>query len=305
MSGSPLDWGFDEDISDPTAGGWFWKQFYLKNGKTVKEDKEVYYPDVCHKFALDFIDRNKDKPFFLYYASHLVHAPILRTPDSKPGGNLYAENIAYLDKQVGDLVAHLEKLGLREKTLIVFSSDNGTARQSRTVHGRALSGSKGSMWEGGAHVPFIVSWPGVTPAGKATNDLVDFSDLFPTFAGVAGAKMPEGVIFDGKSFLPRLKDQAGTPREWIFVQLGRNWFVRDSRWKLDESGNLYDMKDAPYTEKAVPADASDEAAKAARQRLGDVLAKLNPATGKSEPQGKGKMNNKKRQRKMGRAAAAP
>ena len=305
MGGSPMDWGFDESVTDQTAGGWYWQKSYIKNRETVRVDSEVYCPDVYHKFALDFIDKNKDKPFFLYYASHLVHGPIVRTPDSKKDGNTYAENVAYLDKQVGDVVAHLEKLGLREKTLILFASDNGTARQSRTVNGRGLSGSKGSMWEGGSHVPFIASWQGVTPVGKTSKALVDFSDLFPTFVEAAGAKMPDGVTFDGKSFLPILKGEAGVPREWVFVQLGAKWFVRESKWKLDQSGNLYDMTDAPYVEKAVAAEAADADSKAARQRLGAVLAKLNPAGGKSEPPGKGKMTNKKRQRKLDQKTAAP
>jgi len=83
-------------------------------------------------------------------------------------------------------------MGLREKTVIVFSADNGTARASRTLKGRALSGQKASMLDCGAHVPFIASWKGTAPAGKVLKDLVDFSDLFPTFAELAGAKMPTG-----------------------------------------------------------------------------------------------------------------
>ena len=104
VGASPGDWGFDEFITDPTASGWFWKTSYTKNGKEVQTDKEIYYPDVCHEFALDFIKRHRDQPFFFYYASHLVHGPILRTPDSKPGASaeqLYADNVSYLDKQLG------------------------------------------------------------------------------------------------------------------------------------------------------------------------------------------------------------
>ena len=102
MGAMPTDWGFDESVSDWTAGGWYWQDRYFKNGATEKAEKGAYQPDVMHQFALDFIRRKKDGPFFLYYPSHLVHRPIVRTPDSKPGGNLYEENVAYLDKQVGD-----------------------------------------------------------------------------------------------------------------------------------------------------------------------------------------------------------
>src|SRR5581483_4318804 len=100
-------------------------------------------------FSIDFITRHKDEPFFLYYAMHFVHKPTLHTPDSSPGGpkagpEYYDDNIAYMDKQVGEIVATLDKLGLRQKTLLIFSGDNGTARgYPSTVHGRMLSGFKG------------------------------------------------------------------------------------------------------------------------------------------------------------------
>ena len=87
MSDSPGDWGFDEYITDPTASGWFWKDNYTKNGKEVKFDKEVYYPDHCSDFAVDFIRRHKDQPFYFYLSEHLIHGPILRTPDSKEGAD--------------------------------------------------------------------------------------------------------------------------------------------------------------------------------------------------------------------------
>ena len=90
MGATPGDWGFGEYITDPTAGGWYWQKSYTKNGQLVETDKEIYYPDVAHDFAVDFLRRHAagdaaaGKPFFLYYPSHLVHGPILRTPDSKP-----------------------------------------------------------------------------------------------------------------------------------------------------------------------------------------------------------------------------
>lgn len=286
VGASPGDWGFDEFITDPTASGWYWKTGYNKNGKEVQTDKEIYYPDVCHEFALDFIKRHRDQPFFFYYASHLVHGPILRTPDSKPDASperLYSDNVSYLDKQLGDLVAYVDKLGLREKTVIIFSADNGTARASRTLKGRTLSGQKGSMLDCGAHVPFIASWKGTAPEGKVLQDPVDFSDLFPTFAELAGGKMPAGFAFDGRSFAPQLRGQPGNPRDWIFVQLGANWYARELKWKLDNQGELFDMTDAPFVEKPIAADKQDAGASAARKRLQAVLDQLNPAAGKTVP----------------------
>jgi len=289
MGETPADWGFDEYITDRAAGGYFWQQKYTKNGETVDAGKEIYFPDVAHEFAVDFIKRHKDRPFFLYYASHLVHGPILRTPDTKPGTTdgkaLYADNVAYLDKQVGDLVAVVDRLGLAERTLVVFAGDNGTARGSGTIRGRALSGQKGSMKDCGAHVPFIAAWKGTAPEGKVLKDLVDFTDLSATFADLAGAKRPEGVVFDGHSFAPQLRGQPGQPREWIFVQLGAKWYVREMDWKLNNDGELFNMTEAPFEEKLVAADAQDQAAAAARKRLQAVLDKLDPAGGKTDPGG--------------------
>ena len=282
MGESPGSWGFDDFVTDNVAGGWYWKSNYIKNDQTVQTDKEVYCPDVCRDFALDFIRRNQDKPFYLYYPTHLVHGPILRTPDSKRGGNLYDENVAYLDKQVGQLVAELEKLGLRERTLIIFSADNGTARQSGTIGGREINGHKGTMMEGGALVPLIANWRGVTRAGTVLKDLVDFSDLFPTFAEVAGAKMPADAKLDGRSFAPQLRGEKGSPREWIFVQLGAKWYTRNDGWKLTQAGELYDMSDAPFVEKLVSPTGQSDAAKAARGKLQAVLDELNPTSGKTD-----------------------
>lgn len=306
MGETPRDWGYDEYLTDPTAGGYFWKTSYTQNGKIVQKDTEIYYPDVAHAFAIDFIRRHREAPFFFYYPSHLVHGPILRTPDTKPEAAadpsaLYADNVAYLDKQVGELVSEVEKLGLREKTVILFTGDNGTARLSGTIGGRQVNGAKGSMFEGGVRVPLIASWKGAAPEGRAIRDLVDFSDFVPTFAELAGAKMPEGFVFDGRSFAPQLRGQSGNPREWVFVQLGRNWYARDDGWKLNQSGELFDLKDAPFVEKLVAPDAQDPKANEARQRLTGVLAQLNPAGGKTAPAKE--MPRKKRHRK--RAASQP
>jgi arylsulfatase A len=289
---TPADWGFGEYITDNTAGGWYWQKSYTKNGQLIETQEEVYCPDVYHDFAVDFLRRHapKDsataKPFYLYYASHLVHGPILRTPDSKPDEKdpttLYNDNIAYLDKQIGALVAEIDKLGLRENTLIVFSADNGTVNQpTSTIGGRTINGQKGTMLEGGARVPLIANWKGVAPAGRVLKDLVDFSDVLPTFAEIAGAKIPTSMTYDGRSFAPQLRGRKGNQREWIFVQLGSRWYVRDDGFKLNEAGELFDMKDSPFVEQLVSADSKDKAAAAARKRLQAVLDKLNPAGGKT------------------------
>jgi arylsulfatase A len=276
MSGTPNDWGFDESLSDGTASGHFWVTQYLQNGKPVQTDKKVYHPDVMHEFAMNFLGRNKDRPFFLYYSMHLVHSPIVATPDSvAESKTLYADNIAYMDKLVGKVVAELDRLGVREQTLVLFSVDNGTPNSKATIGGKKILGGKGSLKEGGSRVALIANWKGTTPAGKVSKDLVDFSDLFPTFAELAGAGAPEGVKLDGRSFAPQLRGQAGNPREWVFVQLGNGWYVRDARWKLTEKNALFDLNEAPFQE--IPADDKDPAALAAQKRLKAVLDELKPA----------------------------
>ncbi|HEX3147933.1 MAG TPA: sulfatase-like hydrolase/transferase [Gemmataceae bacterium] len=281
---TPRDWGFDEYCTDPTASGWYWKDNYTKNGEAIKTANEEYNPDVIHKFGLDFIRRHKEKPFFLYYAMHLVHAPIVKTPDSKADTKeFYEDNIAYMDKQVGEIVAELEKLGLREKTLVLFSGDNGTAlNYPCTIGGRMINGKKASMLEGGSRVPLIASWPGTTPAGKVSKDIVNFTDMLSTFVALAGGELPKDFTYDSRSIAPQLRGEKGNPREWAFVQLGARWYVREKGWKMTETGELFDMSDAPFTEKLVAASADTAESKAARERLSKVLAELNPAGGKKD-----------------------
>ena len=295
----PSEWGFDEYLSDDTAGGWFWKTKYIKNGSELNLPEGTYGPNVIQDFSLDFIRRHKDKPFFLYYAMHLVHAPIQKTPDTdlkkSDGEQLYQDNIQYMDKQVGAIVAEVEKLGLLKNTLIIFSGDNGTAMgHPSPVGGRMINGHKASMLEGGSRVPFIASWQGVTPAGKICNDIISFADPYATFAEIAGVKPPEGFKVDGQSFAAQLKGQPGKPRDYAYVQLGAKWFVREAGFKMNESAELFDMSDAPFVEKPIAAKDDTEKSKAARARLTAVLAELNPAGGlKDGNKNAGKAKNKK------------
>jgi arylsulfatase A len=283
---TPREWGFDTYMTDPTASGWYWEKGFIKDGETARTASAMYNPDQIQAFSLDFIRRHKDGPFFLYYAMHLVHQPTLHTPDShdqQDGPDRYDDNIAYMDKQVGELVEELEKLGLREKTLVMFSGDNGTAgRYLAHVHGRVVKGWKGSMLDGGSRVPLIASWPGVTPAGKVLPDIVNFTDMLATFVELAGAHPPAGFTYDSHSIAPQLRGEKGQPREWAYVQLDAKWFVREQGWKMTESGELFDMSEAPFAETLIPTSADTEASKAARQRLAAVLAQLNPAGGKTD-----------------------
>ncbi len=314
----PSEWGFDEYLRFQGSGKYWASQEknYTQNGKTV-ELGDRYLPDVMHEFLIDFITRHKDQPFYVHYAMSQMHTQMMGTPDTTTGrkGDLYAENNAYMDKLVGRLVAELEKLHLREKTLLVFTGDNGTARGAAaeaTVEDKAISGKKGDLLEGGSLVPLIFNWPGVTPAGKVLKDLTDFTDFLPTFAELGGTKLPEGVTIDGHSCAAQVKGEKGTPREWIYMQLGQQWYVRDAGWKLTGTGALFDMSGAPFVEKVVASDSSDEAAKSARVRLQAVLDQLNPSgmskvvsNTKADRKAKRRENKEKRKPKAAEPATSP
>lgn len=276
----PSDWGFDEYLRFPGSGRYWRRQtaVYRVNGQVKQLPPRTYLPDVMHNFLIDFIKRHKDQPFYVHYAMSHVHGPIVPTPDSVPGSHkLYADNIAYMDKLVGKLVAELDRLGLREKTLIVFVGDNGTARPERrhlTVHGRRIDGEKNTMAEGGSRVPLIANWKGTTPAGQVCHDLTDFSDFFPTLVDLAGGKLPDGVAIDGRSFAPQLRGHRGDPREWVYVELEGQRYVATKQWKLTGGGELFNMKDAPFRQIPVPRDTTDADAVSARQRLCETMEKL-------------------------------
>lgn len=315
-SGDPSDWGFDHELYYK-GSGMYWNSkvakpmseggevrgdpdTYVLDGKMVSVKDDEYIPDLLHKDATAWMEARKGHPFFLYYSLSQVHGEILPTPDSAPAPKgesntqraqrLLADNIGYMDKLVGKLVAELERLKLRENTLIVFMGDNGSTKSAAvdaTIGGRRVEGEKGSMKEGGGLVPFIVSWPGFTPAGRVNANVADASDLLPTFAELAGAPLPTGRVFDGRSLVSQFKGGTQSPRTWAFCQLSNQYYVREAGWKLDHSGTLFDMKDAPFKEVAVAADTRDEAALAARKRLSTALVELNPGAGFKDTVGDG------------------
>ena len=287
FSQQPSDFGFDDYLRYAGSGAYWNTQekvkTYVVNGETRPLRDKEYMPDLMHRHLIDFITKHRDRPFYAHYSLSHTHGDILPTPDSAPDSkDHYADNVVYMDKLVGKLMAELDRLKLRDKTLVIFFGDNGTAnpRADRaTIGGRPLAGAKGSMLDGGGRVPLIVSWPGVTPAGKVSADLVDSSDFLPTFAALAGAKLPANTVIDGRSFAAQVRGEKGEPRPWIFNQLARSWYVREADWKLNQAGELFDMSDAPFAEKLVAADTKNAAAVAARQRLQTALDQLNPAGG--------------------------
>ncbi len=342
-AGDAAEWGFDHMMSFK-ASGVYWnkaaaatwvKQYgldgdkfgeggvranpgpYNINAKKLTMADHEYMPDLMHKDAMAFIKENKDRPFFLYYSLAQVHSQILPTPDSAPPApgldaaarylQVYRDNITYMDKLVGKLLAELERLKLRNNTVVLFMGDNGTAKANAdhaTIGGRRLIGQKGGMEEGGGLVPLFISWRGVTPAGRLNENVADASDLLPTFAEIAGAPLPQNRVIDGKSLLPQIKGETKSPRTWAFTQIGESYHVREAGWKLNQSGQLFDMKNAPFEEIPVPADSNDAAAVAARARLTAALAELNPAAG-FKGEGSGRGDKSKKVKTAGATAPAP
>ena len=227
------------------------------NGVQKDFTRGEYGPDLVNDYALDFLTRQKDKPFCLYYPMMLTHDPFQPTPESsdwdpKARGETvnrdrkhFADMTAYMDRLIGKLVARVESLGLRDRTLILFVGDNGTGRGVTSQMGsRTVAGGKGTTTAAGMRVPLIANWPGKIPAGKTLPDLVDSTDFFPTICEAAGVAIPSGL--DGRSFFPQLCGQRGQPREWAYcwysprAELPQE-FAFNQRLKLNRDGTLWEF----------------------------------------------------------------
>jgi arylsulfatase A len=279
-----------------------------------------YGPDLVNAYALDFIARHKDQPFFLYYPMILTHAPYQPTPGSRSwdptargegvntGSEHFGEMVEYMDKLVGRVVAKLELLELRQNTLLVFLGDNGTGGGTRSRMGdRAVVGGKGRTTAAGMHVPLIVNWLGTIEAGTVCGDLIDSTDFLPTICDAAGIAIPSTLTIDGRSFLPQLRGEQGRPRQWIYCWYSPRMeplqeFAFDQRYKLHRDGRFLEISERGE-ETLLPEAAADsgEAAAAAgmlRAALGqfaDVRPAHLPKPGE-KPAAKPKKNQRKEQK---------
>lgn len=216
-------------------------------GSSAREDE--FGPDLYTDHLIGFMKAHRQKPMFLYHAMALPHTPFVATPD-EPEAETDLEKhkamVRYIDKQVGRLVAAIDDLGLRERTVIIFTTDNGsTGGITGTRNGSKVKGSKAQKTEAGTCNPFIVNAPGLVPAGVETDALTDFTDLLPTFVDLAGGKVPDDLELDGVSIAPViLGNDEDTEREWI-MGLGHG------PAKLDEKGvrGVYDFADRVIRDK--------------------------------------------------------
>ncbi len=209
----------------------------LRNGTVVKrvlQDDQQALVEMYTKESVAFIAKNKDKPFFLFLSHNSVHFPIYpgkQWAGKSPHG-IYSDWVEETDWSVGQVLGALRQHGLAEKTLVIFTSDNGgTPRAVNTP----LRGIKGGTMEGGMRVPTIAWWPGQIPAGTETDVICGNFDVLPTFAAIAGAKVPADRKIDGVNLLPHLRGEkdAKAPRDTFYYFRGhRIEAVRHGDWKL-------------------------------------------------------------------------
>ena len=296
--------GFDEYCLFGWHEGPRYYQPLLRQNGVVRDDvQDRYRPDVYCEFLIDFIERNRDRPFFAFYSMALCHDvtdDLDHFVPFAPGRDRYdnyREMAEAMDIRVGRMVTALERLGLRENTLILFTTDNGTSKSSITrvekgkllrepvyskVDDEMVSGGKGNLTDSGTHVPLIASQPKTVPEGQVVDDLVDMSDILPTLAALGRAPLPEGVRLDGHSFADRLRNGDGRPRQWAFSeQRGRSW-VRTQRWKLYQDGRFFDMFSDPQETNPLGSEATSQEAQNAlnmlRHAFSSGLARVSATT---------------------------
>lgn len=227
----------------------------------------------------------------LYFPMCLTHGPLTNTPfDPDAQGKIerHKAMVRYTDHVVGRLVKALDELNIRDNTVIFFTTDNGSSRGiSARMNGRIVKGGKATIGEPGVRAPFIVNCPGLVPAGIRTDALTDFTDMFPTFAELAAAKVPADVVIDGRSIAKLILGKADdSPRDWIMamgfgpaklaegrvvpVKQFADRVVRDKRhklWLLDgKPAKLFDLIADPAESKNL-LEGKDSAVIAARKKL--------------------------------------
>lgn len=256
-----------------------------------------YGPDLCADYACEFIEKNKDKPFLLYYPMIITHCPFEPTPDSvdwdptskgsktyKGDPKYFGDMVTYMDKIVGKILDQLSASGVRDNTLVIFTGDNGTdtpiVSQCRGV---SVAGAKGKTIDAGCHVPLIVDWPGQVDAGSECMDMIDFSDFLPTICDASGVSLPDQLQLDGRSFLPQIRGKEGDPRSWIYVWYARNGgpegaeFARNQQYKLYRNGKFFDVPADPLEKNPLQLESLSQEAKVAHELLNSALDKYSDA----------------------------
>ncbi len=218
-------------------------RFELFDGDTVAESPAVQrcLTQNYTRRAVDFIRRNRDRPFFLYLAHTMPHRPPAASDDfrGRSAHGIYGDAVEEIDWSTGRILDTLEDLGLSGSTLVIFTSDNGPwvpgsfKKRIRGGSTGGLRGSKGTTWEGGMRVPMIARWPGHIPAGQVRGGISSLLDLFPTFVELAGGAVPSDRVIDGRNILGFLQGKTDSPhREFYYYFRTHLFAVRSGPWKL-------------------------------------------------------------------------
>jgi len=261
----------------------YWDPVLNIDGKIERRQGE-FGPDVCQEYAIEFLRRHRDEPFLLYYPMVLTHGlsmaqPVIGVPPRRePSGSLaddYRAMVSYVDQQVAGIVRTLDELKLRERTIVIVATDNGTEHQvSAKFKGKIVQGGLYTLEEIGVSVPLIFNAPGRIPAGlQGTTS--DFSDLFPTICQLAGVAVPQELKLDGHSHASFLLGSPGAAagRPWAFAQYHTTRVVRSGPYKLYSDGRFRRMM-ADLSEAPIEPDKMSEDERAAHNRLSAALAGL-------------------------------
>tara|TARA_Y100000996_G_scaffold387042_1_gene345528 strand:- start:735 stop:2066 length:1332 start_codon:yes stop_codon:yes gene_type:complete len=261
----PYKFGFDEYslwqlTKIKELGERFADPLIEQNGKFLPRNKDAYGPDIVSDYAVDFIKRNKNNPFFIYYPMLLVHSPFVPTPDSpewksldtrsKENNKYFVDMVAYMDKIIGKIVNELSTQGLAENTLLLFVGDNGTNKKiiSQTING-SIKGAKGNTITHGVNVPMVASWPLRIKNHKNYSGLVNFNDFYATFSDILKVNNES----DGKSLIDIFSNDESKKREVTSIYYDpvsfnsatskfRNVFSQNERYKLYQNGKFFDME---------------------------------------------------------------
>jgi arylsulfatase A-like enzyme len=222
------------------------------HNREFRPQDEGYTEDLITQRAIAFIRESKDKPFFCYVPFHIVHSPLqakeadLKGVDPKVTDQTkrtYAAMVMAMDRNVAAILGELDQLGLRDNTIVVFTSDNGATKNGSNLPFR---GGKHSIYEGGIHLPTVIHWPqgGVT-GGRKWDGLCGALDMFPTLMAMADLKMPETRPLDGKNIWPALRDNTASPVESYYWAWRNEDALRTADWKLHrffDHVELYDLR---------------------------------------------------------------
>ncbi|MBU2945811.1 sulfatase-like hydrolase/transferase [Zobellia uliginosa] len=268
----------------------------FQNGKFLSDTKGKYGPDIFSAYLNEYVGRPHNKPFFIYYPMALTHGPFTPTPQSEDWKDptkrhddnvmYFKDMVEYADKIIGDIITNLEKNGLRENTLILFYSDNGTPQSIYSKIGnKTIQGGKGLTTEAGVKVPFIANWPEQIAAGSVSNEFVDAIDFLPTILEVAQVPIPKNFHTDGQSFLPVLKGRPSNRRDWIYMsynpkpgwdkdQFADAEFVFNDKYKLYGDGRFYETASDVFEKKILTTANLSPNERRIRDRFGVIIDSL-------------------------------